>query len=187
MKLINITPIMTSNTAPSPYKIYRGSTDGSNLESAWKAFDNRTDTSWDWYAGKTTNWIELWFDADTIVDYIKVLSGVNNSNYITTISIQGTNDRINYTLLQEITGMTKTTFPELIEIPRQKRNKYKCYRLNFTAKISSGYTKYPVQSIYFYKDEDRKDVSEKIKASVKEAILTHELIKDNITLASVDK
>lgn len=164
MNLKNITPVMTSETAPSPYKVYASSNHTSGTAQPFRAFANSG--TWETGAGKKTAWIDLWFNVLTKVDYIKIIP--KEVKYSPKqILVYGTNDRVTYTLIHTISNIAQTNYPLLFKIPRSE---YKCYRLYFASSndtVSSNYTTYyHISNIYYYEDLDYMGTSETIKNAI---------------------
>ena len=174
MNLQNITPKMTSDTSPAPYKVYGSSYN--SVDKPYKALDaNASSTSWKWKGGAKTAWIDLWFNEYTVVDYIDIICPTK-SWYANRTCVYGTNDRATYDLIYD-TGTYGYVNTKRIKIPRSK---YKCYRLYFTGSTQGDYISTDIREIYFYKDLDISDPSEQIKSIVTDTIKNHELIKNHI-------
>lgn len=84
MALIDITPVMTSNNAPSPY-IVGASSIYSDTFPAWKAFSGTTIDSNDaWLASGTTGAIILDFGVETSIKAFGIVGRSETSGYSTT-------------------------------------------------------------------------------------------------------
>lgn len=179
MNLINITPKMTGYSTPAPYYVRYDNYDATLSNYAWEVFDSIPNSYWWWSAGARTNWVDLWFDSDTRVDYVEIQSGT--TYWVTSLTIYGTNDRVTYTPLKTVTGLTKESYPLLIEIPEEKREEYKCYRVSFdSVNHTSRYAKVEIREIIYYQDSDYKiqnSFKEKLKKSIKNNNLMQNTLK----------
>ena len=106
MALINITPLMTSNTTPSPYVVSASSVYGS-VSQPWKAFDNLMTseaTSWLTAIGNVTGWIKIDFSIETRINAFSVgncVSSISNQ-FPKSIILYGSNDDLYYDYIKKI-------------------------------------------------------------------------------------
>jgi len=133
MALINITPIMTSNTTPSPYVV----SSNNNWEGyeAWKAFNNTLVNSGDTYltqSGTTTSWLKIDFSTTTKVDAFSLYYR-NNTTYNEvpkTFILYGSNDDSSYEQIIKVDSQSlwATAEGRLYKFPFSVSFRY--YKLN---------------------------------------------------------
>ena len=166
MGLINITPVMTSNTAPLSYVasasgIYNASYD------AWKAFNGTvTDVndSWITTSGTLTGWIQLDFSKLTKVNQVAI-TGRTGGDVASPkdFTIQGSQDGVTFTVIKSITGnilTNKQTKIFIFDAPVY----YRYYRINITASNGTSYT--AIADIQFWQSEDSTEYISNQKSSL---------------------
>lgn len=128
----NVTPTMTSNSAPAPY-VASASTEFSSTFAAWKAFDGDT-TTHGWIAAATTGWLKLDWGSATLVLKYAVRGSFNNTTCSPkTWTFEGSNDNATWTVLDTQTNITSWTNNESKSYTLSTTGFYRYYRLNITA------------------------------------------------------
>jgi hypothetical protein len=103
MSLVNITPVMTSNTTPSPY-VVSASGIYSTDHDAWKAFDNITAGTQGWVTqnGAITGWLKIDFGSTTKISAISIVGDGSSGNVSPkSFLLYGSSDDIVYEKLME--------------------------------------------------------------------------------------
>jgi hypothetical protein len=110
MGLVDITPIMTSNTTPSPY-VVSASSIWSTQYDVYKAFDGSntaTDDRWGTVSGTNTGWVKIDFGSAKKIDAFSIICGNIASNNVATMpksfSLYGSNDDISYEKIIEFSN-----------------------------------------------------------------------------------
>lgn len=186
MNLLDLTPIMTSDTTPAPYAVYASNYDTTNSSASlpYRAFNKQSTYTWTWGAGIRQAWIDFWFNEIVTVDYVKI-ECTSAVTYPKQILIYGSNDRSTYNLIYDTGTISNTNYPLLIKIPRSK---YKCFRLDCVGvNQTSTYIKHTINNIYYYQDLDYTNPSEIIKEAVKNAIKNNTLIQKIVTATEENK
>jgi hypothetical protein len=120
-----IIPQMTSNTTPSGVANASG-----NVTTAWQAFDINNTTTW---AGTTNGgWLSYNFPTSRIIIRYGFVSSVNNSQSPRTWTFEGSNDGINWTVLDTQTNFT-TVINTFYSFTFTNTTPYTFYRINVTA------------------------------------------------------
>lgn len=103
MKLKRVSPIMTSNTTPSPYVVKESGSYGNNTV-GYKAFDAKSGTAWAVYMSSPT-WITIDLGVPTKVD---ILTLANHKGYASPkeFILSGSNDANVYVPLLSQSGVT---------------------------------------------------------------------------------
>jgi len=139
----NITPIMTSNTVPSPY-IVSASSEFDATYAAWKVFNGTVLTNTDaWITpnGIVTGWLMLDLSIPTSVSYFKLTA--RNSTDSSTLSpknfsLQGSNDGVNFTVIKAFTDQTGWSAAQSRDYILDSIAVYRYYKLDITA--NNGHT-----------------------------------------------
>lgn len=144
----DVTPNMTSATAPSPY-IVTYSSQYNTTYAAWKAFNKSTADIWS--SSTSTGDITLDFANKTGVSIFRITSRNDESLGPTTapkdFSLQGSDDGITFTTIQSFTGETGWGAAETRTYKLDAVANYRYYRLNVTA--NNGYTYVQIAEITF--------------------------------------
>lgn len=150
MAIINLTPVMTSNTAPAPYKISASSTYSSGYEPYYSV---STDTRyWSTKYTITTSWWKIDFGSPKIVNRIE-LESCDGGEYpycIGDFVFAGSNDDSNFVELFKVSGLTWTQKQKrLFEF--ENMTEYRYYRFYNTK--NQAY--HNIGKVRFYTDESR--------------------------------
>lgn len=153
MSLINITPVMTSNTTPSPYVVNSSTVYGSFY--AWKAFNNINTVENDaWVSTTSTGWISLYFGTIVTIKAFSISASVLTGTYNTTspknFTLQGSNDGINYKDLKSFSNEVNWTHGETRIFVLDNEYSYPYFRLNITA--NNGYGVVEIGELKFLRD-----------------------------------
>lgn len=153
MSLINITPVMTSNTTPSPYIVNSSTVYGSFY--AWKAFNNINTVENDaWVSTTSTGWISLYFGTIVTIKAFSisasVLTGIYNTTSPKNFTLQGSNDGINYKDLKSFSNEVNWTHGETRIFVLDNEYSYPYFRLNITA--NNGYGVIEIGELKFLRD-----------------------------------
>lgn len=172
MALINITPVMTSNTTPSPY-VVSVSSQQVGFE-GYKAFDNQNESdtnAWATANGVTTGWVQLDFSVSTKINAFSIYArnwntslGYDNTECPKDFILYGSDDGLTYTQIKQINNqiMWKQKEGRLFNLDFPVYYRY--YRIQIIS--NNGKTAFTVVGeIKFYQDdgvtptEDSKTVS----------------------------
>ena len=186
MAIINVTPIMTSNTNPSPYVASASGQDTSYY--AWKAFNGTFSSASDMWCAKFTSiskqypqWIQLDFgeDNELIVNAFGITSRNSGSASSPTYApkefvFSGSLDGVNWTELGEYTE-TSWGAGEKKQYEVKNNKKYRYYRISIYSVINTKYSTVAISNISFYLDEDRvsEEETQNPNISHKNASLTY--------------
>lgn len=143
-----VSPKMTSNTTPSPYKVTVSSNWNNTSTWYWRVFDRdytTTDESYAWISSnKDSNpWIDIDLGSRTSVDYMKLLLSQDKNKYPSTFTLQGSDDGTNYTDIQQFTNVENLPFESdnFITFNLSHRVTYRFYRIYIdNIRITSGNT-----------------------------------------------
>lgn len=122
-------PIMTSNTTPSGTAF--ASTQGVGQE-AWRAFDQNTTTGWATTVGSLTGVIGYQFPTAKIIKRYLWRASVNAANNPRNWTFQGSNDGVNYTTLDTVTGSQIGANATYTSSILTNTTAYSFYRMNIT-------------------------------------------------------
>lgn len=186
MALINITPKMTSDTTPAPYRCWASSV-WSDAYPAYKAFDGDTTGLSYWHNGGTESKEgTLYFDFGkpvTITDF-EIYPGNNGSYKPGIITIYGSigdgSTTEEFEQIQSYSVSDSAYNPtKIFTITNLKAYRtYKIYVFRNDYNMS-------VQEIVFYQDEER--VFKTLTQKIKEVILNNKYFTDNIVRFNIDK
>lgn len=156
MALTNITPVMTSNTTPSPYTASASSVYSSTYD-AWKAFNETlvdSNDAWATATNSATGWIKLDFGTPTKIDAITIVmrnivtetSGVQPKTFI----LYGSNDDSSFEQIMKIDNqiLWNPLESRLYKLPSSAQYRY--YRLNITE--NGGGTIIVIGELKFWQD-----------------------------------
>lgn len=164
-KLVKVSPIMTSANTPAPYEV-TASSYYSNNHAPWYAFDgNET------YVNNVGYWSSGGFDGSIIINYSKPTPIDCFSVYggYSTVAIYGSDDNKTYTLLKTY-NVGSSDSSKAVMYYLDKQTKYTYYKFYF-----SGTRDWiAIMEIEMFM---QKTCSEKIKDTVKNAILNNKLIQ----------
>lgn len=156
MALIDITPIMTSNTTPSPYVVSASSEFNAGYK-AWNAFDNTVNdsTSDGWVSSASPNqWLKIDFNKSTVINSYEI----TNRGYAGDVKIpkswilQGSNDDLTWKDLDTRTNEFVEQTPMSKKMFKCGRHAYRYYRLyineyhNPSSYISIGQLRFFVET-----------------------------------------
>lgn len=122
-------PVMTSNTTPSGTAF--ASTQAVGQE-AWRAFDQNTATGWATTTGTLTGVIGYQFPTARIIKRYLWRASINAANNPRNWTFQGSNDGVNYTTLDTVTGSQIGASSTYISTGLTNSNAYSFYRMNIT-------------------------------------------------------
>lgn len=155
MNLQNITPIMTSNTAPSPYVVSASSTLTTFPFAVYKAFDNADSGSeYDvWASNGIPSWIQIDFGDLIRVDAFSVTNRKANTVYSLTgapktFTLSGSIDGTTFVDIMPVDDQTSWTYAETRNFILQNSVQYRFYRITFTA--SNGDANIAIGEVKFY-------------------------------------
>jgi hypothetical protein len=137
-----ITPIMTSDTTPSG-RAYASSFYGGN--DPWRAFDGikNTDTGkWTSATQDGKGWIAYEFPTPTVVVSYRITghySGAWLSQNPKDWTFEGSNDGVNWDILDQQSGITWSRGAEQKTFDTENRTPYKHYRINITSIGNNSY------------------------------------------------
>lgn len=150
---IDVLPTMTSNTTPSPYVVTSSSKFSTSYE-PWNVF-SKTNTgekdSWISESGKTSGWIQIDLNVPTKVNKMKLVArnySDSSSMSPNTFSLQGSNDGVTFTPIQQFTGQTGWSSNSSKEYTLNNTVEYRYYRLDITSNNGGNYI--TLGNLYLY-------------------------------------
>ena len=142
-----ISPIMTSDTTPSPYKVTRSSVWNSTSGYAWKIFDGVKTGSeyyaWISAANELNPWICVDLGTKTKITSFKLWLDTGKNKFPENFTLQGSNDGTNFTNIKSFTNVSSMTqaFDGEIEFNLSKIAEYRYYKIYVdTLQITGGST-----------------------------------------------
>lgn len=163
MALVNVTPIMTSNTTPSPY-VVSASSSQSNRD-AYRAFDGiKNNVANGWATNSTTSgWIKLDFGSPIKCSAISITSRSTNGEpspipaFIGTteapknFKIYGSNDDMSYDLVLSLENEVLWTPEETRLYNFETSVTYRYYKLMISS--NNGYVYVAIGELEFWQDD----------------------------------
>lgn len=140
MALINVTPVMTADNAPSPYVASASTSTGVGTE-AFRAFDGVLNASGtEWIATTTTGWLKLDFGSRMWAVSGFIIQPEDPARAPKDFTIEGSNDDSSWDVLATYTGQTSWTTHVAVTYTLATPNlkKYRYYRINVSANNGSG-------------------------------------------------
>jgi hypothetical protein len=123
-------PLMTSNTTPSGQAFASTAAVGGE---AWRAFDKNTTTIWGTPTGTVTGSIGYQFPTARIIKrYLWRSPSTNPTNNPRNWTFEGSNDGVNYTTLDTVTGSSIGISATYTSSALTNTNAYSFYRMNIT-------------------------------------------------------
>lgn len=150
MALVNITPVMTSSTTPSPY-VVTGSSALDATKSAWYALDGSATTWWHSASG-VAQWLKIDFGSSKKVDAISITSNATNTSAPKNFILYGSNDDITYEKILECNNemfWTSGGETRLYKLPNSVAYRY--YKL--TTSADNGYGYIVINELKFWQDD----------------------------------
>ena len=169
MALVNITPVMTSNTTPSPYTISQSSYYSTgNL--GWRAFDGTFSgnaDAWVGASGTTTGWVQIDFSVQTKIDAISLMTRNYTNAPIEMLKdaiLLGSNDGTTFQSILYINSQTnwKSSESRLFELSIPVSFRY--YRLQINTNNGGGILS--LGELYFWQDDGESYLITNKKASL---------------------
>ena len=181
----NITPIMTSNTSPSPYIISASSSyiypyQGVNND-CWNAFTRKNNVvfsdlnTWSNNRNQFPCWIKIDLSKQTKINQFsfrrKIWSDNNVCNIPSIFRLEGSNDNINWTILKKCNETVSSWVNPEKKYTLDKNANYRYYRIYIDKSIrgynTSDYDQVYLSNVNFlYDDELFYTPSESIKEAV---------------------
>ena len=150
--LVDVTPIMTSATAPSPYVVTASSYLNSTLQ-PFKAFDNDNNKvtsghTWITADNVKTGWIILDFNKKTAISHFSLqchtsIDSSTTAHMIKDFVLYGSNDNNVYTKIKECYGETNWAFNELRLFDLKGVFKYRYYKVEILDNNGFRYSTIP--------------------------------------------
>lgn len=131
-----ISPIMTSNTEPSPYEVTASSCRSGGY-AIWKAFNGTNSGTYDgWSPSGDSGWIQIKLDKPEVVNGINIASrGTTTVTGPKDFIVYGSNDGAEYDPLCTVTNFEKITSGKSARVAFKNEKAYQYYKID----ISSGY------------------------------------------------
>jgi hypothetical protein len=156
MALINITPIMTSNTTPTPYVLSASSVNGTYY--IWKGFNaTAVDSNDCWLTNGTTGYVIMDFSVVTTIDAISIMS--RNDVAMTyqdtapkSFALYGSNDNATYDLIKSFSNEIYWLATENRLFKLDKQVSYRYYKLILSSNNGHA-TATGFSSLKFWKDD----------------------------------
>lgn len=147
LELIKISPIMTSDTTPSPYRVTRSSVWSSSSDHAWRVFDGvktgSEDYTWISAANELNSWICVDLGTKTKITSFKLWLGTDKNKFPENFTLQGSNDGTNFVNIKSFTNvssMAQASDGE-IEFNLDRIAEYRYYKIYVdTLQITAGST-----------------------------------------------
>lgn len=156
MAIINVTPVMTSNTSPSPY-VASSSSQYSSAYDAYIAFDGKESYSsseyncWATKDGETTGWLKIDLATQVGVDIVSIKSrnhtSSNHAGIPKSVKILASKDDVSYVELYSENNINWKKDEER-NFELQNNSKYRFYKFEFVAQ--DGYTVVCISSIKLF-------------------------------------
>lgn len=146
-ELTKISPIMTSDTTPSPYKVTRSSVWSAPSDHAWRIFDEvktgSEDYTWISAANELHPWICVDLGTKTKMTSFKLWLDTGKNKFPEDFTLQGSNDGTNFTNIKSFTNvssMAQASDGE-IEFNLDRIAEYRYYKIYVdTLQITGGAT-----------------------------------------------
>ena len=146
-KLTKISPIMTSDTTPSPYVVTRSSVWSESADHAWRIFDgiktDNEDYTWISAANELNPWICVDLGTKTKITSFKLWLSTDKNKFPENFTLQGSNDGTNFTNIKSFTNvssMAQSSEGE-IEFNLDRIAEYRYYKIYVdTLQITGGAT-----------------------------------------------
>ena len=146
-KLTKISPIMTSDTTPSPYVVTRSSVWSVPADHAWRIFDgiktDNEDYTWISAANELNPWICVDLGTKTKMTSFKLWLDTGKNKFPEDFTLQGSNDGTNFTNIKSFTNvssMAQSSEGE-IEFNLDRIAEYRYYKIYVdTLQITGGAT-----------------------------------------------
>ena len=147
LKLTKISPIMTSDTTPSPYVVTRSSVWSEPADHAWRIFDgiktDNEDYTWISAANELNPWICVDLGTKTKMTSFKLCLDTGKNKFPEDFTLQGSNDGTNFTNIKSFTNvssMAQSSEGE-IEFNLDRIAEYRYYKIYVdTLQITGGAT-----------------------------------------------
>ncbi|WP_312369047.1 discoidin domain-containing protein [Lachnoclostridium sp.] len=170
MALIDITPIMTSNTTPAPYVVSASSIYSDKYE-AWRAFDS-SEYLGNWTANSTSvaAYLQIDFNIITKINAFSIASytgGSTSAAFPKDFILYGSNDGINFEQIIEINNQILWKYGTEAERRLYRLNKsvaFRFYRLNIIT--NNGFAYSACGNIKFWQDDGITETITNKKASL---------------------
>lgn len=162
MNLVNITPVMTSNTTPSPYVVTASSIYSSTYD-AWKAFNGTVTDDNDCWAtvnGTITGWIKIDFGSSTKIRAVSIQcrTMLTTTSSMNTFILYGSNDNIIFEELKTVANQNYWSPTETRIFKLSESVTFRYYRINIVS--NNGSTIYSdIGDIKFWQDTDEGTVT----------------------------
>lgn len=149
MALIDVTPVMTSNTTPSPYVVKASSIYDSRYD-AWQAFNGTNSSATDcWHSSSEINpYIQIDFGKETYVSCIHIMTRNGTCIQVKTEVLGSMDDKI-YEKIGEIT--LPNTANTKVELDFGKMTRYRYYKIRC---IDASATYFVIGTMSFLYNED---------------------------------
>ena len=143
MELIDVTPIMTSDTTPVPYVVSASSVFNYNYP-AWNAFDNKVSMASNdgWVSSSTgSKWIKIDFSKPTYISAYKIITrgATGDTNLPKSWVLDGSNDDAIWENIDVRTSEFQNYTPLQEKIFECKKVAYRYYRINISESHNNSY------------------------------------------------
>lgn len=146
-ELTKISPIMTSDTTPSPYKVTRSSVWSNPTDHAWRIFDGvktgSEDYTWISANGELHPWICIDLGTPTKMTLFKLWLDIAKNKFPEDFTLQGSNDGTNFTNIKSFTNVSSMPQSSDGEVEFKLDNvaEYRYYKIYVdTLQITGGAT-----------------------------------------------
>lgn len=156
IKCKDITPLMTSNTEPSPYVVNASSKNNP----VYNMFDNNDETYYRSNINFTTGWISIDFGKKNVIDCYTLRNSYNALWSMNSWTFEGSNDNSTWDVLHTVINKQDWNVNETYTFFFNNLNEYRYYRINCTAK--NGQNSICISEMKLYKSLDISYVIEKI-------------------------
>lgn len=155
---IDVTPIMTSNTTPSPYVV---SATSRNTQ-PYQMFDNDVSTYYRSATSFTTGTISIDMGSPISIDCYTLNNNFNALWSMKSWTFEGSNDNSEWNVLHSVTGKNDWSSDQTYTYVFSNSTAYRYYRINCTEKTTNSIC---ISEMKLYQSQDTEYVVDKINES----------------------
>lgn len=161
MALVNITPVMTSNTTPAPYVVSASSSLETTDAYVWNAFDGTTTgiTKWETVSGIIAAWIKIDFGSVKTIDAFSIKCKTGFTSAPKDFVLYGSNDNIIYESITTLSNEILWSADEDRLYRLQCSVSYRYYKLNIIT--NNGFTSTAIRKLKFYQESSTQVINNK--------------------------
>lgn len=150
--LVNVTPVMTSNTTPAPY-VVSSSDYNSTTQYIWNAFNNDGNTGSNFWHSTTGqgHWVKIDFGSVIKINAFSIMSYPLITSAPKSFILYGSNDNITYEKIIEFNNEILWSAYEVRLFKLLSSVLFRYYRINFFA--DNGYNAIVLSELKFWQDD----------------------------------